>query len=250
MTELAALLAVLAAVFAALAMALVTLLCRMYARAVCGAIARGDDDERLMRGSSLRSRRRGFCAAAAKILTFLLAAAALVAIGRFAVFSLSGGREYFGHMPLAVASGSMSKASCVHEIPAGSLPGFERYDLIFIAKVRAEDLAVGDIAAYRSAGGELIIHRIVEIRNMGGREYYVFRGDANMLADPVYVSFEAVAGKYTGVCIRYAGAPALFLQSSFGIATAAVIIYIVSVCGGALGSIARAERLRLFELNL
>ena len=183
-------------------------------------------------------------------MTFLLAAVALVVIGRFAVFSLSGGREYFGHMPLAVASGSMSKASCMHEVPAGSLPGFERYDMIFIAKVRKEDLAVGDIAAYRSAGGELIIHRIVEIRNIGGREYYVFRGDANALADPVYVSFEAVAGKYTGVCIRYAGAPALFLQSSFGIATAAVIIYIVSVCGGALGSIARAERLRLFELDL
>ena len=84
-----------------------------------------------------------------------------------------------GATPLVVLTGSMS----------GSAPGhIESGDLVFVDKIEAEELKVGDVIAYKS-GKSIVLHRIVEVQTTeyGTLKFYT-KGDANNTADldPVY----------------------------------------------------------------
>jgi len=56
----------------------------------------------------------------------------------------------------------------------------------------AEELNVGDVAAYRSENGEMVIHRIVEIGEDSEGLYFVFKGDNVPFVDPEQVRFEQI----------------------------------------------------------
>lgn len=146
-------------------------------------------------------------------------------IAQGAVFELSGGRHYILAMPVAVSSGSMSRAgeNCV--VDEGRTEGFSAGDLIFIEKAEEDELAEGDIVMYRAPGGA-VVHRIVGVFTAGGQTRYVTRGDANPAPDAVTVAFSQIIGRYTGVKIPAAGAVSLYLRSTFGMCSLLVAAYV------------------------
>ena len=241
MSDTAIILIALAALFGVLTLVFVTALCRVCVKQTCRRIADGAEDGRLMLPRKRRS--RAFIAVK-KSLFIILAAAALFFAVNAVVFRLSGGRKYLGFAALAVASGSMSYVSQTNDLPSDALSGFDALDLIFIVSADESQLALYDIVAYRSAEGAIIIHRIVDITQLGGRTYYVMRGDANTAADGTAISYEAVIGKYCGAKIPGLGAAILFLQSWYGIVTVVVLVYIVCVYDSSVKKIKSAEKSR------
>ncbi|HST40438.1 MAG TPA: signal peptidase I [Conexibacter sp.] len=73
-----------------------------------------------------------------------------------------------GWQPLAVLSGSMA-------------PTLRAGDLIVVEQTRAETIAAGDVIAFARPGhpGETLTHRVVAVREAGGRLAVTTRGDAN-----------------------------------------------------------------------
>jgi len=70
--------------------------------------------------------------------------------------------------------------------PSGSMvPTIsERANGIEIEIKSPTDVHVGDIVSY-SRDNETIIHRIIKIENTPNGIYYTFKGDANLISDPV-----------------------------------------------------------------
>ena len=111
-----------------------------------------------------------------------------------------------GVTPMVVLSGSMSGEAEDH---------IEVGDLIFVGKVEAEDLEVGDIIAYMS-GGSAATHRIIAIDTADdGSLLFTTKGDANEVEDTQPVTEEQLVGIYWGR-IPKVGDFALFLQQPLG----------------------------------
>lgn len=91
----------------------------------------------------------------------------------------TGYATFFGYKPVYILTGSMEPV-----IPAGSW--------VVAVPVRAEEIAVGDVAAYRKENGTklhpLIIHRVVEITERG----FIFQGDNNALPDSRIVGADQI----------------------------------------------------------
>jgi signal peptidase I len=57
-----------------------------------------------------------------------------------------------------------------------------------------QDITVGDIISFRSNGGSIIIHRVIDITSDEQGLYYITKGDNNPTADAQKVRFEDVLG--------------------------------------------------------
>ncbi len=92
----------------------------------------------------------------------------------------------FGRSLLTVVTGSME-------------PSLHTGDYIYVKKVPADELEVGDIIAFRSeesdVSGKLVTHRIIEITPEGD---FITKGDANTIADSKRIRQDQIIGKYTG----------------------------------------------------
>lgn len=111
-----------------------------------------------------------------------------------------------GVMPLVVLTDSM-------------YPEIESGDLIFCRKADTAALSVGDIIVFRDPEGKgdvtIIVHRIVNITEEGGKRSFTTRGDANNVDDPRQVAEEDVVGLYK-TRIAGAGDAAMFMQTTQG----------------------------------
>lgn len=65
------------------------------------------------------------------------------------------------------------------------LPTLREGDIVLLAKAEPHEIGVGDVVVFR-AGPKLIIHRVVEVRVIGGEYYYVTKGDNNPIEDISY----------------------------------------------------------------
>ncbi|MCI9072542.1 MAG: signal peptidase I [Lachnospiraceae bacterium] len=96
--------------------------------------------------------------------------------------AVTGYATFFGYKPVYILTDSMEPA-----IPAGSW--------VVAVPARAEEIAVGDVAAYRKENGTelqpLIIHRVVGITESG----FIFQGDNNSLPDSWIVGAEQIMYK-------------------------------------------------------
>ena len=92
----------------------------------------------------------------------------------------------FGRSLLTVVTGSME-------------PSLHTGDYIYVKKVPADELEVGDVITFRSEEGEvsgkLVTHRIIEITPEGD---FITKGDANTIADSKRIRQDQIIGKYTG----------------------------------------------------
>ncbi len=82
-------------------------------------------------------------------------------------------------------------------VTSGSMtPAIQIRDGAILKPADTQQIEVGDIVTFASPMSPfLVAHRVVEIRIMEGRRYFVTRGDANPLPDPGLVPSEAVRGR-------------------------------------------------------
>lgn len=103
------------------------------------------------------------------------------------------------------------------------LPLFREGDLVFINKVKPDEIKVGDIIVYSTRGGSLIIHRVIEVKVEDNKYYYVTKGDNNVFPDFAYfengkgIPYNRVVGKIftigdNAVKIPYLGHLALMFR--------------------------------------
>lgn len=86
----------------------------------------------------------------------------------------------FGLQPLAVLSGSME-------------PTYHVGSLIYVDKVGADKISVGDPMTFKLSGETVVTHRVVEKNE--AEQYFVTKGDANENVDGGEVAFSNVIGK-------------------------------------------------------
>ncbi len=91
---------------------------------------------------------------------------------------------------LGVITGSSTPIAVVEGY--SMFPLLREGDIVFAYKPDPSDLHVGDIVIYRGVNSELVIHRIVDIRDVNGIKYYVTKGDNNNAPD--YFQFEGKPG--------------------------------------------------------
>lgn len=91
--------------------------------------------------------------------------------------------------------------------------GLEIGDVVFVKKVKKEEIDVGDVVVYYAPTGVSIIHRVVNIEN----SVYTTKGDAN--SNPLnferQLSFESIKGKAI-LKIPYLGYPRVLLGYLIG----------------------------------
>jgi signal peptidase len=121
--------------------------------------------------------------------------------------------KLIGGQALTVETGSMAPA-----LPVGSI--------VVERPADPDALHVGDIATYRLASGAgLVTHRIVAIDARHAE--FVFRGDANPVADPEPVPASALAGR-VWFSVPYAG----WIRARLGQSRSALIVLAIVALGG------------------
>lgn len=93
------------------------------------------------------------------------------------VYFVSG---YFRYYAIAVASGSMS-------------PVFEKGAVVIVDQ-KYSDLNIGDIIAFKSDSGVIVVHRLIRFIKDQGNIYYYTKGDANNNEDDYKLSRENIIG--------------------------------------------------------
>jgi signal peptidase len=117
---------------------------------------------------------------------------------------------------LAVESGSME-------------PVFYRGDLVIVRAVDPSTLIVGDIVIYNAsslnggASGVPIVHRIIEIQDVGGELRFITRGDNNPGPDIGYRTEEDILAKVIG-SVKYLGFVTLILLPPTGLISIIILI--------------------------
>ena len=91
--------------------------------------------------------------------------------------------DILGYKPMIVLSGSMETA-----LYTG--------DLVFVKIVNPDTLKNGDIIAFRNEVDTVTTHRILDIVNKNGQEYFKTKGDNNNIEDSNLVSIEDIEGVY------------------------------------------------------
>jgi len=81
-------------------------------------------------------------------------------------------------------------------------PSLNTGDIVFIIPVKdPREISVGDVIVFKRPSGELIIHRVIDIKQIDGRYYYVTKGDNNFIPDPPNrpgepgIDFDSIVGK-------------------------------------------------------
>ncbi|MGD6776940.1 signal peptidase I SipW [Sutcliffiella horikoshii] len=105
----------------------------------------------------------------------------------------SGGEPtILGHQLKVVLSGSME-------------PTFMTGSIILMEKTTpSSTFKKNDVITFRSED-ILITHRIIDIKDLNGKEIYQTKGDNNNAPDPVYVTGDQIVGKYADLTIPYIG---------------------------------------------
>ena len=140
------------------------------------------------------------------LIVLLLAVSVLVAA--LALASKAGGvPSVLGYVPLSVQSDSM-------------IPEFEKGDLI-ISKAVDDSTALekGDVITYQTEimGEEALnTHRIVDVTETEGVEFYTTKGDNNDIEDSEPVARVSVAAKWEGIRFEGWGEAYDFLTNQFG----------------------------------
>ncbi len=108
----------------------------------------------------------------------------------------------FTYYPVAILSNSMN-------------PSFSRGSVVIVNKSSSnlEKLEKGDIIKYKY-DNSYVIHRIIEIKELGGETYFQTKGDANRSPDIDYVNIDDVSGviKHS---VPYLGFPSVWLTEIF-----------------------------------
>jgi signal peptidase len=104
-----------------------------------------------------------------------------IAVAMISVLAIWGSTGMLGFRPSIISSGSMT-------------PTLQVGDVIITVEASPNDIKIGDIIQY-SGENEIIAHRVVDIQQEGGIQYFITKGDDNNAPDPEPVSPSQVIGK-------------------------------------------------------
>ena len=96
----------------------------------------------------------------------------------------------------------------INVLTGSMYPEIKPGSLIIVKKVNdPENLQVKDVITFQSPRNEkqLITHRIVKVKKLDSKIYFITKGDANLTADVEEVGTASVFGKYQNISIPYAG---------------------------------------------
>ena len=123
---------------------------------------------------------------------------------------------FFGYKNFIVLTGSMK-------------PTLNEGDIVFVKE--SKEIQKDDIIAFREENS-VITHRVYEIYQEDGKDYYITKGDANSGTDTQLLSSSDIEGKYV-FKIPFVGRIILFLQKPVGI----IVLFAILIVALAVSSI-------------
>lgn len=129
---------------------------------------------------------------------------------------IRSGYQYplFGQRTTVIVSQSMASINDANDYITEDMKQIQKYDVITTKGYKSfEDVEIYDIATYYSETKQLVCHRVIDKYEADGKQYVVFRGDANNI-DDAPVSFELVRGKVTKITPKV-GHVVAFMQSPY-----------------------------------
>ncbi|MEM0506329.1 MAG: signal peptidase I [Thermosphaera sp.] len=129
--------------------------------------------------------------------------------------------------PLVLSTITGSQAPLAVVKGESMLPVLREGDIVFTYRPSPSEINIGDVIVFRASSNKLIIHRVVDVKIIGGNYYYVTKGDNNYGPDIIYfdlvgnqplgVSYNRVVGKVLSlndmvVKIPYLGYISLWFQ--------------------------------------
>lgn len=149
--------------------------------------------------------------------------------GRFFNNNLSFGNNGL----IVISSGSMSERNDSNDyLFENNLTNqFDTYDIIGVTRYQSiDDVKQYDVVAFKNTEGTIIVHRIIEVREVDGENVFITRGDSNNTSDTNfqykdYLTFDNIIGYYNGTRVPLLGVFIIFLQSNAGIITIVAIGY-------------------------
>ena len=129
---------------------------------------------------------------------------------------IRSGYQYplFGQRTTVIVSQSMASINDANDYITEDMKQIQKFDCITTKGYKSfDDVEIYDVATYYSASKELVCHRVVDKYEDNGKQYVVFRGDANNI-DDAPVSFELVRGKVVKVTPKV-GHVVAFVQSPY-----------------------------------
>ena len=120
----------------------------------------------------------------------------------------------FGQRTTVIVSQSMASVNDANDYITEDMKQIQKFDCITTKGYKSfDDVEIYDVATYYSANKELVCHRVIDKYEDNGKQYVVFRGDANNVNDAP-VSFELVRGKVVKVTPKV-GHVVAFMQSPY-----------------------------------
>ena len=129
---------------------------------------------------------------------------------------IKSGYKYptFGMRTTVIVSDSMGGVNDANTYITKDMKQIKKYDVVTTVGYKSfDDIKKYDIATYFDGSKNLICHRVVDKYVSEGKQYVVFRGDANAVSD-VPVSYELVRGKVISITPKVGHAVA-FIQSPY-----------------------------------
>lgn len=97
---------------------------------------------------------------------------------------------------------------------ASMYPTINKGDVIIVKKIAQKDiekeLKINDVLVYNYSN-KIIVHRLVEIKRLDGKNYYVTKGDNNLTKDAYFLTQNDIIGIVT-FRIKYIGIPTVSLN--------------------------------------
>lgn len=125
------------------------------------------------------------------------------------------------YIPMKVLSGSMEP-----ELKVG--------DIVVSKAVDRSKIKAGDVITYKMGANTLVTHRVIEIIEMKGSNFYKTKGDANNIEDSDLVPQDNVVGKLV-LRIPKGGYVVDILSSPIGFIVLFIILVIVLIGNGMKG---------------
>lgn len=116
---------------------------------------------------------------------------------------------------VAIGAGTVADRQVTMVNTASMLPLVAPDDLVMLAPVVTNEVAVGQILAYRppEQQSRVVLHRVVDVIERPDGRFFVMKGDANTVVDPRPVADDHVTGQLVGhvprigILLRLAGEP-------------------------------------------
>ena len=120
----------------------------------------------------------------------------------------------FGTRTSVIVSPSMATVNEANTYVTPEMKQIKPYDTVTTKNYKSyDDIQIYDIATYFAGNDKLICHRVIDKYEDGGKQYIVFRGDANATNDAP-VSYDLIRGKVVNIS-RGTGHFIAFIQSPF-----------------------------------